>query len=269
MMKHDAIGRIITCSSVLCAMAIGLGCSSTAGSGQQRTAKTLSPVEVASISGAGVTLTFYSLPGPNGRPGIGMTERGSAYAKTSPIPGLVAQKLTSQEIYLALAPEGATAPGPLVEAQADQAAMLDRSADLRHVTIDRNAVVEKNLASCESGLEQPWNQSGSWHLWSAGLYTQGVETDMRAAGVGVHLPVMLGACDESIPELLLYWNGEEMWSGGGIWEDEETITPGYYYVYYWQWWVNQNGVAYGVNYTFYSDTQGGSGYFDQITGEWY
>jgi hypothetical protein len=52
-----------------------------------------------------------------------MLERGSAFAKTSPILALIAGKLTSHEIYFALAPEGATAPALFAEA-AHQAAIL-------------------------------------------------------------------------------------------------------------------------------------------------
>ena len=109
----------------------GCGAGTTSSKGELSS----TPSEVGSVTAFDATVTFYSVT-HSGKTEIGMRETGSAFAKRLLVAPLLAQGLTSQEIYLALAPPGAVAPPELGAAQADEAAAMRRSAELRHAVVD-------------------------------------------------------------------------------------------------------------------------------------
>jgi hypothetical protein len=224
--------------------------------------------EVGSLSAAGVTVTFYSAS-VNGKSHIGIRENGSAFAKSSPIAALVAQGLTTQEIYLALAPDGAAAPPALVAAQADEAVVLHRSADIRHVTVDKSAVVPKSLAACEtrlfSDLAPPYG-----FRWSAG--PSGTFSNAAYEGLNeTTFWVLLGACNESTVPVDLYGMAEATWY---YFVPIETwiATMGAYQYYNWYWILYQTepcsapfGCLRGAAYVQQGTPEGSSALYDIVT----
>jgi hypothetical protein len=294
-MKSPFTSSIIAIT-LACGAALVAGCSgSSGGVGQSDPAavEESNLTEVASVSGAGVTLTFFAAPAENGKQVIGIRENGSAFAKSSPVAALVAQELTSQEIYLAFAPDGATAPAALVAAQADEAAALGRSADVRHATIDRNAVVEKDLAACKSALFvniSSWGGPGSWSAGPSGTFGGGFTTESLPETAR---PVVLGACNESSADVFLNGQGTGKWPGA----KNPIVTFGadmgafQYYLWFWVFSVpgtcsQQNGacvgscafktpspllgclaVAHGATYSLTGAT-GSSAMYDLVTGNW-
>jgi len=90
--------------------------------GGSASAATLRPKVVATVTGAGVTVTFLAESGPDGLQRISLREEGSLDGGASPVAALVAQRYTAQEIYLALAPSGAKAPAALAKVQGAEAA---------------------------------------------------------------------------------------------------------------------------------------------------
>jgi hypothetical protein len=130
--------------------------------------------EVGSVSAFGATVTFYLLA-QDGKTAIGMKETGSAFAKHTVVAPLLAKGLTTQEIYLALAPKGAAVPAALVAAQADEAAQSHRNAEVQLVTVDASQYVEKDLSPCgqeiTSSQAPPNTPSLRWPLqyaWQIG-----------------------------------------------------------------------------------------------------
>jgi hypothetical protein len=145
------------------------GCGSRAGStggSDPSSGPSSSPTEVGSISVFDATVTFYSVE-QNGKTEIGMREIGSAFAKHRLIAPLLAQGLTTQEIYLALAPKAAIVPRALAAAQVAEAATMHRSPVVRHVAVDKSQFVEKSLDSCEQDIVEsqppPDGYNYYWH----------------------------------------------------------------------------------------------------------
>jgi hypothetical protein len=209
------------------------------------------------------------------------------------VAALFAQELTSQEIYLAFAPDGATAPAALVAAQADEAAAMGRSADLRHATIDRNAVVEKSLAACKSALFvdiSSWAGPGSWSAGPSGTFGGGTTTRSLTETSNA---VVLGACNESSASVSLSGQGTGKWPGA----KNPIVTFGasmgafQYYLWFWSFGVtgpcSQQGNACvgscafttpspllgclpatrGATYSL-TGTGGSSASYDLVTGKW-
>ena len=227
--------------------------------------------EVATVSAAEVTLTFYSSL-VDGKSVIGMRERGSAFATSSPVAELVAQNLTSQEIYLALAPKGANAPQALVEAQVDEAAALDRSPELRQVTIDTAAFVEKDLSACEQKLfsDIPAPNGGHWvpgpsspfgpsYLDHGDPNAWASETVGPTAGY-----VLVGACNESDVDVTLFGWANGQWPGANnpVTSWQADMGAYQYYNWYWLYYWNTSGCGsfgctYGATYTQSAYSYGG------------
>jgi hypothetical protein len=159
--------------------------------------------EVGTLSAFGADVTFYAAD-HDGRTEIGMREASSAFAKRSVVGTLLNQGLTTQELYLALAPAGAAAPPALVAAQADEAAQMGRSAEVRQVAVDASQFVEKTVAACEShvfGAINPpdpppfqWALAAGKNVGISGL--QWVNWP-AACGIGTTTWAILGACEDS------------------------------------------------------------------------
>jgi hypothetical protein len=174
------------------------GCSSSSGGKS-------TPTEVGSISAFDTDVTFYSMT-LDGHTDIGIMETHSAFTPNV-LPTLLAQGLTTQEVYLALAPAGATAPPALVAAQADEAAWIGRSADVRHVTIDSSQFVQKSLSACESWLVASISPPDPGHSWVINPFSAGNRNFSSLPWGVVYEPtkgcfpttswVILGACNEN------------------------------------------------------------------------
>ncbi len=223
------------------------GCGSVAG--PTEVAKPLSgpgPTEVASITAYDRTVTFYSATLADGQTDIGISERGSAYDDRALVAALLVQKLTSQEIYLALAPEGATAPLALVAAQDREAAALDRSAEVRHAAVP-SELVQKNWTSASqcaatilgSGF-QGWYSPYSYTNEAGPLlisYPSGTACNETKG------KIWMGTCN---PGSVVYdWYMSELYGSGCgseyVIDSLSTVEPGQYYYYYW---TNSGGAQY-------------------------
>jgi hypothetical protein len=200
-----------TCSVAFCAMLVAIGAmggctaatggTDAAGEPVPSGAPSATPVEVGSISAFDATVTFYTVT-LDGHTNIGMMETASAFAQGRLVAPLLAQQLTTQEIYLALAPEGATAPPALVAAQADEAASLRRSAAVRHVTVDASPLVEKNLIACEgtigNAIPPPDGSNDWWEINSGRTYTNSYGSQYSDHNCTYTQNwVILGACNET------------------------------------------------------------------------
>jgi hypothetical protein len=217
------------------------------------------PVEIGRLSVSDTTIVFYSST-LDGHTNIGMRETGSAYAKSAVVAPLMAQKLTTLEIYLALAPPGTSAPPALVEAQAGEAAAMGRSAEVRQVTVDASTLVEKDLTACESTILDRVPPDGNEFVWDAvfGIrITNNQATEwfyparwICSATQSTAGWVILGTCNEG-PDT------EGIWLGYGLYDPNEggcadysingngqDVPPGHYDFYYWQ---NTNGVNYEID----------------------
>ena len=195
---------------------------------------------------------------------LGITEMGSAY-DDRPLVGtlLKAQKLTSQEIYLALAPAGATAPPALVAVQAQEAAAIGRSSDaVLHVTVP-SELTQKNwtsLAQCASTIAAAEGGDNlSWY--SGGHYTatpsSGPELWYPSATQCVYTKgqMSMALCNSGSNDI--DWYMEELY-GNNCGSNYQTaskvaLPPGWYV---WAYWTNSGGAdyyeaAYGYNDSFY------------------
>lgn len=214
------------------------------------------PTEVASITAYGRKVTFFSAP-PDVQTMLGIKEMGSAY-DDRPLVGtlLKTQKLTSQEIYLALAPAGATAPPALVAVQAQEAAAIGRSSDeVLHVAVP-SELTQKNwtsLAQCASTIQSAeGNDYLSWY--SGGYYTVD-----PSSGPFLEYPsdtqceyttgeITMGACNSGSNEIS--WSEEEFYGnncGSNYVIDSGTDLPSGWYVYYY--WSNSGGADYSETAT--------------------
>jgi hypothetical protein len=107
-------------------------------------------------------VSFVMLEDGRAAPSLGVLERGPAGAKAW-TKDLASQGLTTLEMFLALAPEGAEPPQALVDAHTDEARALGRSdASIRRVTVDVNAPVEKSLTTCWADIAPPPNPNAGW-----------------------------------------------------------------------------------------------------------
>jgi hypothetical protein len=255
---------VATVAALLIALGAVGGCTAASGDGghpspgQAEVAEALSgprPTELASITAYDRKVTFYSRTLPNGQPDFGMSESGSAYDDRPLVATLLRQKLTSQEVYLALAAEGAAAPPALVAAQDQEAAALGRSAEVRHATVP-SEFVQKNWTaqSCANatGFNSTWYQgyiysysnTGSVDKWFPSAtqcqYTKG--------------QITMGTCNSgSVP---YDWYMTELYGNSCgseyVIDSLSTVQPGQYYYYYW---TNSGGAVYHE----FEDTWGGPG----------
>jgi hypothetical protein len=228
------------------------------------------PTEVASVSIADAKVTFYSVT-RDGITNIAMSETGSAFAKHNIVAPLLAQKLTTQEIYLALAPQGATAPARLVAAHAEEAANMGRTAEVRKVAVDTAALTEKSLTSCESAIfGQSTPDSGCrWENFNSGYINGGCAADNQPTNWCHYTPnwIIAGACNESTSvtvSLYLAWQyATSPCNGSFNGYDHEDMAP--YTYYYWYYETTGSGAFYEVLSTDY-DSNCSQQQFDAVQG---
>ncbi|HLK39825.1 MAG TPA: hypothetical protein VKU41_23875 [Polyangiaceae bacterium] len=209
-------------------------------------------MEIDSVSVLDAKVTFYSAI-VDGKTDIGMLETGSAFSKHMIVAPLLAQRLTTQEIYLALAAQGATAPPALVAAQADEAAAMGRSAEVRRVTVDTSQFVEKSLAWCENlilGKSAPDGSAYYWSLFSGNTYSNqcGAQYYPTSTGYGSCNQttdwVIMGGCNEG--STTVYIGASEQYGStcsNGYSIGTYNMAPGYYAYWYWK---NTGGAWYDV-----------------------
>jgi hypothetical protein len=233
------------------------------------------PQPVATVTGVDVTVTFLSTTGQDGQPRIGLRELGrTAEAASSPVPGLVAQGLTSLEIYLALAPQGAAAPDALVRVQAAEASQLGRDAAVRTVRAQRaesDGMSTLSLDSCKN-LIRPSSWTGIHGAWdkSGASYSSGYQIKYMGANSGYQTgrKVALAACNESsTSHLTASYGYHQRWNNLG-WQSGDTVDVpvGGYAAWYWQWGVWNNGTFFGASYQVNGNSVDG---FSLVTAEWH
>jgi hypothetical protein len=239
---------LASASTVVVAVAALGGCSGgPTGAGTDVGSHVSSPTEVASVSAFDRTVTFYSAT-LNGQTNIGMREIGSAFNNRALVAPLLAQRLTTLEVYLALAPPGATPPPALVAAQAGEAASMGRGAEIRLVTVDSSQLVQKSLSSCESMIfaDQP-PPGGGEYVWSivpnAGTFTSNMSLGGNTCP-GSNTWVIMGGCNAgSVGSVTIYAqefynNCTDLYTIG-----EYTMDVDYYAYWYWS---NGNYGSYDV-----------------------
>jgi hypothetical protein len=273
MTNPGRFARMIVRGGALGAVVLIAGCSDAPG-GEGATLNE-PPAPVASVSSAGVTVEFYSVPDPNGEALIGMFERGSAFAKASPVAPLIGQSLTSQEIYLALAGPGAVAPKELVDAQAVEAARLGRSANVRIVSIDRSVpLVDKDYVACANILYSANLSSwaGGDSGWSSGP-SNGYYSNSCAVGLYIDstFAVGIGGCNESSNTEMFYQLIQGDWPGTPTLQGFGTYLGPYQYgVWYWRYSYTTGGRLYGASYSYGGllGNQTTCGPIDLVSGYW-
>jgi hypothetical protein len=237
-MNLRRLSRALAGFSLLAASIVVTGCEHPPdGAGHPTLEPSAAPAALASVTTAGVTVSFYSVPGPDEQPLMAMSEEGSAYAKSFVVAPLLAQSLTAQEIYLALAGPGAIPPQEMVDAQAEQAAALGRDAAVRTVTIDRDALVEKDLQACQnflfSGNLSSWVGNSSWVAGPSNANANaGCAQVISFASAS---PVGIAGCNGDTSTLPLTQGIWPDWNPGGAALQLFTtnINPGWYNAWYW------------------------------------
>jgi hypothetical protein len=234
---------------------------------------------VASVNRAGMTLTFLSVPGPDGGRQIQLFERGSLAGPASPVPALIAHRLTSQEIYLALAPRGAVAPAALAGLQATEAAALGRDAGVRMFRAAPAAPatlagpVASSAASCQShvlGDITDFAGLGVWSNKSATSYPSGNQNKFVGGLSGYETTnfVGFGGCNEGTTSLTTSWAVNQRWNNLG-WQQSGTfpVGPGGYAHWYYKWHgTDDDGDLRGASYQVKGSS---STAFVLVTGEWF
>jgi hypothetical protein len=232
---------------------------------------TMHPETIATVSGAGVTVSFLALPGRDGQPLIALQEQGSARSAGSPVPALITQRLTSQEIYLALAPAGATAPAELSRLQTAEAAQLGRDAAVRTVRATAPAITPQTVQSCGAGLA-PWNTHGAWVTGGASYPsgTSGTQSQYVGGSSGFETtsPVAFAACNtSSTANLTVSYAINQRWNNLG-WQASGTAVagPGGFFAWYFlSRHTDSDGVLRGASYVIKGLSTGS---FDLVTARW-
>jgi hypothetical protein len=241
--------------------------ASTAGTGENHAAVRGHPAvpehEVATVTAAGVTLTFLSGTGPDGRSHVAMREHGSIRTARSPVAGLVAQRLTPLEIYLALAAPGAAAPADLVGVQATEAARLGRDPAVRTARVDSTTFAPLSVPDCRAtvltGDHQWYDESDVTYPSGHGLRYVGEVADFEATNM-----VAFGACNDTAATMTVSYAINKRWqSDGWIPSSLYPLGPGGYYVWYYSYGGYKNGVARGASYRITAD---GNGAYHLVTG---
>ncbi len=214
------------------------------------------------------TIEFQQLTSPDGSVNLALSELAPGTLKTTPLDALLrGQRLTTMETFRAIAPDR-TVPAAIASSHAAEAAALGRTnASIVAAAFDRNAPVEKSIASCESWVLQ---DTGLFSDWTKIQKANSVSGDKWLA-VGnsaadwafpTTARVTLGVCNESNVAITgrLAWDTEADaigWIYGGF----ATLNPGIR----WRWYnftkstpnctgvpagglcVAQYAVRYGVN----------------------
>jgi len=219
--------------------------------------------EVATVTRGSMTLTFLAEPGSNR---IALREQGSRHAGPSPVAGLIAQKLTTQEIYLALAPRGSQAPAALQQAQAGEAARLGRDAAVRaaQVPVTAAAIGQQACANLVLPNDTQWYDylPQTFASGSATQYVGGISSFSTTSLVG------FGACNESdTAQLKVRYSYVQRWTKQG-WTDNQTgdfpVGPGGYVMWYYAW--EGYSAATGWMGASYRVTGTSNGSFDLVSG---
>jgi hypothetical protein len=133
-----------------------------------------------------------------------ITEKASAYLRSTPMDALMSQRLTTLEIFLAVNP-GSDVPEDLVKAHADETVRLGRATpDVVHAIFDRNAPVEKSSAACDNWVFAPRTGCQVWGKKLRLDFISGTPTVVLPLGNSTndfsYLTMSfaaLGACNES------------------------------------------------------------------------
>ena len=248
-----------------------------------RTSSEAPPTEIESVTIYGKTVTFYSATLANGQTNIGMREKGPSFDTRPLVAPLLSQKLTSQEIYLTLAPKGATAPPALVAVQAQEAARMGRSAEVQHGTLPLEFEQKDwspTLGECQTdvfnAIKPP---GGSGYYWQSTIennfpFSPSVSSSTTSWPGIVDQTcqftsnyVIMGTCNPagSSPYTFYLWEdyGLYPWNlpdcDGSYYNingnNGDTVQPGWYYHYYW---INYGGADY---YEQINTTGSGMAYF--------
>jgi hypothetical protein len=174
-MNHRSISSCLLFAVLSCAAVSATGCASADNaadvpgtlSGEALPGAPASMVTVAELEVARNKVSFVAFDVGGGAPTIGIFESGAPGAN-SWTNQLASQGLTTLEMFLALAPEGAEPPDALVDGQAREARALGRTdTSIHRVAIDVNAPVEKSLATCWPHIASPsgsgWVSTNGWN----------------------------------------------------------------------------------------------------------
>jgi hypothetical protein len=229
--------------------------------------------ELARVTSNGVTVAFVNVAGPADRPAIALFATGSMRGASSPVPALLAQRLTSQEMYLTLAGRGAAAPTALATLQAAEAAELGRPAAVRAGSLPPSAAVPSSVASCQSRLFgdiSDWAGVGLWSNKDGVAYPSGSNTQY-VGGVSSYetrRAVGFAGCNASATKTLtLDYAYNQRFNSLG-WQQSGTfpVGPGGWGGWYYKWLKTVNGVPHGASYRIHGNSTGG---YELVTGEWF
>jgi hypothetical protein len=280
MYRSGTIGKVLLGAAIVATTAGAATAPAAAGTAgvaglSAQTQPSLQQQEVASVSRAGLTLTFLREAGPDGRPRIQVVERGTISGPASPLPALIGQRLTSQEIYLALAPRGAVAPAALASQQATEAAELGRDAKVRVVQAAAAApvgAIGNSVATCQTHVYADISDFAGVGLWSnkSGTaypsgnqfkYVGGLSSYETTNFVG------FGACNESNSPLTVSYAINQRFNNLG-WQQSGTVPVGQggYVRWWYKYYKTVNGVTRGTSYQVKGSSNGA---FDLVTGEWF
>ncbi|MEN3356607.1 MAG: hypothetical protein V7637_589 [Mycobacteriales bacterium] len=228
--------------------------------------------EIARVTGNGVTVVFVSTAGPAGRPEIALFARGSLRGPVSPVPALLAQRLTSQEMYLTLAGRGAVAPAALAGLQAAEATELGRDATVRAGVLPP-AAATNSVTSCQSRLFgdiSDWAGVGLWSNKGGVAYPSGSQVQY-VGGISTYETrnaVGFAGCNASANQnLTLDYAYNQRFNSLG-WQQSGTfpVGPGGWGGWYYKWLKTVNGVPHGASYKIHGSSAGA---FELVTGEWF
>jgi hypothetical protein len=269
-MRHRTLAGTsrLLLGGLLALAAIGL--TSGPAAGATGATGTAAPVEIARVTNNGVTVSFLTV-GTAGHPEIALAAQGSLRGAVSPVPALLAQRLTSQEMYLTLAGPGAVAPAALAAAQPAEAAELGRAATV-HLGQLPAPVITSSLTSCQShvyGDISDFAGVGLWSKKSGVTYPSGSQT-LYHGGISTYETrnfVGFGACNESSSLLTVDYAYNQRFNSLG-WQQSSSFPAGAggWYAWYYKWLKTVNGVPHGASYRIHGAS---SGAFDLVTGEWF
>lgn len=243
-------GRLLLGALAVAAVGLAAGPATAAGTAAAGT----QPQQVARVTANGVTVSFVSQPGPAGGPHIAVSAQGSLRGAASPVPALLAQRLTAQEIYLTLAGPGAVAPAALVAAQASEAASLGRAATVRTGVLPAAPAAPNSLANCQAHLMYAVGDSYHWANKGGGTYPGSpYEQSLFLGGVSGYDTTNLagmGVCNESNSVTMqAKFSYNQRWNNLG-WQDinSAALGPNGWLVYYYAWEWDSANVTYGASY---------------------
>jgi hypothetical protein len=184
-------------------------------------------------------IRFHELTSPDGTRSLAMSETAPAGLKTTPLDSLLRQgRLTSLEIFQAIAPD-LPVPPAIANAHPFEAAALGRTSEaVRQARFDKNAPAAMSVASCESFVYQDPGDYDDWHhklgrTSVSGSWWLNVGTAVDNWSYSTVGSVTLGVCNDSnvaISGRIAHDDTED--STGWIYWGIVTVNPGYA----WRWW---------------------------------